>query len=88
MKLIPTPIHEAEDSCFMQVDAQVSGSTWDVAVEVGQEVDEGQTLVVLEAMKMEYNINAPTKGTVKSIKVMKSDLVTQGDTLVVLEINS
>ena len=57
----------------------------DVKVNVGDTVKKGDTVVVLEAMKMENNINADRDGKVISIAVSKGDTVADGATLVILE---
>ena len=57
----------------------------DVKVNVGDMVKKGDTVVVLEAMKMENNINADRDGKVVSIAVKKGDTVADGAALVVLE---
>lgn len=67
------------------VAAQLSGRVLRVAVAAGETVEAGQLLLVLEAMKMENEINAPRAGTVKDVPVGEGDQVSEGDTLVVLE---
>lgn len=57
----------------------------DIKVNVGDTVAKGQTVIVLEAMKMENNINADKDGKVASIAVSKGDTVADGAVLVVLE---
>ena len=57
----------------------------DVKVNVGDEVKKGATVVVLEAMKMENNINADRDGKVIAIQVAKGDTVADGAVLVVME---
>ena len=57
----------------------------DVKVNVGDTVAKGQTVVVLEAMKMENNINADRDGKVTAIQVAKGDTVADGAELIVLE---
>ena len=57
----------------------------DVKVNIGDTVAKGQTVVVLEAMKMENNINADRYGKVVAIQVAKGDTVADGAVLVVLE---
>lgn len=57
----------------------------DVKVNVGDMVKKGDTVVVLEAMKMENNINADRDGKVAAIQVAKGDTVADGTALVVLE---
>ena len=57
----------------------------DVKVNVGDTVAKGQTVVVLEAMKMENNINADRDGKVVAVQVAKGDTVADGAVLIVLE---
>ena len=57
----------------------------DVKVSVGDSVAKGQTVVILEAMKMENNINADRDGKVVAIQVAKGDTVADGAVLVVME---
>jgi acetyl-CoA carboxylase biotin carboxyl carrier protein len=54
-------------------------------VKVGQQVSEGDTLVILESMKMEMPVEATEGGTVKEIRCQESQPVNEGDVLVVLE---
>jgi acetyl-CoA/propionyl-CoA carboxylase biotin carboxyl carrier protein len=63
----------------------MQGTIVKVLVEVGQEVEAGATVCVLEAMKMENNITAEKAGTVKEIKVAVGDSVGSGDVVVVIE---
>ncbi len=63
------------------VTAPLSGNIWKVEVNVGQHVNEGDTLLILEAMKMETQIVASKSGTVSSISVKQGDSVKVGDQL-------
>lgn len=67
------------------VTAPLSGSVSRILVEVGQQIDAGQVLLVLEAMKMETEITAPVAGTVKSVPVQVGSPVQGGDILVDFE---
>ncbi len=67
------------------VEAPMQGTIVKVLVEVGQAVEVGAGIVVLEAMKMENQINAEKAGTVKEIKVTAGDTVGGGDVLAVIE---
>ena len=67
------------------VEAPMQGTIVKVLVEVGQAVEVGAGIVVLEAMKMENQINAEKAGTVKEIKVAAGDTVGGGDVLAVIE---
>lgn len=65
--------------------AQMPGQVVDVYVAAGDSVTSGQTLLVLEAMKMEIRITAPRDGIVKQVAVKKSDVVEREQVLVELE---
>ena len=67
-----------------EVAAPMQGTIVKVLVEVGQSVESGQAVVVLEAMKMENQIQAEKSGTVKEIKVKAGDTVGGGDVLVII----
>jgi acetyl-CoA carboxylase biotin carboxyl carrier protein len=67
------------------VEAHITGTVWKIECEVGQEVEEGDTLVILESMKMEMPVEAEDPGTVSRITCEEGQSVSEGDTLVVLE---
>ena len=67
------------------VEAHITGTIWKVECEVGQEVKEGDTVVILESMKMEMPVESEDEGTVKEILVEEGQSVSEGDPLVVLE---
>lgn len=60
------------------------GTIIDVCVKVGDSVSEGQCVAILEAMKMENNIEAESAGVVTEVKVSKGDSVLEGDVLIVI----
>ena len=66
------------------VSADMCGNVWKVPVEVGQSVSAGDTLVVVEAMKMELSVIAPAAGVVTAIRCVPGKPVNAGDPLVVL----
>ena len=85
----PAPAPAAKPAAATAVDGHaiktpLPGVIIDVKVNVGDTVSKGQTVVVLEAMKMENNINADRDGKVTAIQVAKGDTVADGAVLVVL----
>jgi acetyl-CoA carboxylase biotin carboxyl carrier protein len=67
------------------VEAHITGTVWKVEVQVGQQVEEGDTVVILESMKMEMPVETEDDGTVKEILCEEGQSVSEGDALVVLE---
>ena len=65
--------------------APMPGGVVRVAVAVGDTVEAGQLLVVLEAMKMEHTVHATASGTVSEVDVFEGDQVEAGRTLVVVD---
>ena len=68
-----------------KVEAHITGTVWKIEVEVGDNVEEGDTVVILESMKMEMPVEAEDPGVVREILVSEGESVSEGDTLVVLE---
>jgi acetyl-CoA carboxylase biotin carboxyl carrier protein len=69
----------------MNIEAHITGTVWKIEVAIGDEVDEGDTVVILESMKMEMPVEAEDAGTVKEILCEEGQAVNEGDPLVVLE---
>ena len=67
------------------IEAHITGTVWKIEVEVGDSVHEGDTVVILESMKMEMPVEAEDRGVVKEIVCKEGQSVSEGDTLVVLE---
>ncbi|MDI2588388.1 MULTISPECIES: acetyl-CoA carboxylase biotin carboxyl carrier protein subunit [unclassified Psychrobacillus] len=65
--------------------ASMAGSVWKVLVAEGEEVKEGQDVVILESMKMEIPIAAETTGVVKKIHINEGDFVNDDDVLLEVE---
>ncbi|MGM0518208.1 MAG: biotin/lipoyl-containing protein [Campylobacterota bacterium] len=64
-----------------EVPATVNGNVWKILVNVGDTVEEGQKIMILEAMKMEIDISSPVSGTVKEIVVSPNESVEEGQVL-------
>ena len=67
------------------IEAHITGTVWKIEVKIGDQVEEGDTVVILESMKMEMPVEAEDAGTVKEILCEEGQAVNEGDTLVVLE---
>ena len=67
------------------IEAHITGTIWKIEVAVGDTVEEGDTVLILESMKMEMPVEAEDGGTVKEILVTEGQSVSEGDALVVLE---
>lgn len=68
-----------------EIKAPMAGSIWKINVQVGQAVDFGDEVIVMESMKMEVPVEADDTGIVKEIKVAENDTVDDGHVLIVLE---
>ena len=68
-----------------EVEAHITGTVWKIEVKVGDNVDEGDTVVVLESMKMEMPVEAEDAGKVAEILCEEGQAVNEGDPLLVLE---
>lgn len=66
------------------VEAQITGNVWKIQVSVGDDVREGDELVILESMKMEIPVESPADGQVSEIRVNEGDSIEEGAVLLVL----
>jgi biotin carboxyl carrier protein len=83
-KALAGSILAAHESGEAMIRAPMPGLVLDLPMKPGTEVERGQTVVILEAMKMENDLGSPISGKVKEIKVSKGQTVNQGDVLVVV----
>jgi pyruvate carboxylase subunit B len=79
------PTASAQQSGGTPIHSQTPGNVWKVLKSPGESVAEGETILILEAMKMEIEIAAPRAGTVASIDVALNDTVQDGQLLATLE---
>jgi len=68
----------------MEVFAEMVANVWKVVVAQGDHVDEGDTLVILESMKMEIPVESPMAGTVTELRVREGGVVQEGDVIAVV----
>jgi biotin carboxyl carrier protein len=69
----------------IEVVSEVAGTVWKVVAEVGASVEEGDPLVVLESMKMEVPVEAPSAGRLVELRVEREDPVDEDQVIAVLE---
>jgi acetyl-CoA carboxylase biotin carboxyl carrier protein len=67
------------------VEAHITGTVWKIEVDVGDSVEEGDTVVILESMKMEMPVEAEDAGVVTQILCEEGQSVSEGEGLVVLD---
>lgn len=80
----PAAAQAAVDAGSIEVNAGAAGKIWKVEGSVGQAVKKGDTVIILEAMKMEIPVVAPVDGTIASINVGVGDAVESGAVLATL----
>ena len=68
------------------VEAHITGTVWKIEVEVGDTVEEGDSVVILESMKMEMPVESPYAGTVTALLVKEGASVEEGAPLVELSV--
>jgi biotin carboxyl carrier protein len=68
-----------------EVRAELVGNLWKIVTQVGQQVEEDDTLMILESMKMEIPITSPITGTITQILVKEGEVVQEGQTVAVVE---
>jgi acetyl-CoA carboxylase biotin carboxyl carrier protein len=69
----------------IEIESDVTGTVWKIEVEIGAKVTEGQTLIILESMKMEIPVLASDVGMVLEILVAEEEPVAEGQIVVVLD---
>ena len=67
-----------------EVRAEIAANVWKVTVEVGQPVAVGETLAILESMKMEIPVESPVTGTLAELRVAPDDRIAEGEVIAVV----
>jgi acetyl-CoA carboxylase biotin carboxyl carrier protein len=67
-----------------EVCAHITGTVWKIEKQPGDDVSEGDTVVILESMKMEMPVEAPASGKVQSINVKEGDAVDEGAVVAII----
>ena len=68
-----------------EVLSPITGSVWKILVEVGASIGEGETIVILESMKMEIRVKSPHNGRVVEIRVKEGDSILEDDVIAIIE---
>lgn len=72
-------------STMIEIAAHITGTVWKIEVNVGDEIDEGDVVAILESMKMEMPVETDDAGTVKEIRVKEGQAIAEGDIIAILE---
>ena len=67
------------------IEAHITGTVWKIECAVGDKIEEGDTVAILESMKMEMPVEAEDSGTVTAVRCEVGQAVNEGDVLVVLD---
>jgi len=70
----------------IKVCSEITGAVWKILVIEGQEVEEDETLMILESMKMEIPVDAPEDGVVTSIKVKEGAEIAEGEIVCMMDV--
>ena len=70
---------------MVEVEAHITGTVWKIECSVGDAIEEGDTVAILESMKMEMPVEAEDSGTVTEIRCEEGQAVNEGEVLVVLD---
>ncbi len=70
---------------LMSVETPVTGTVWKINFQVGDEVSQGDVIMIMEAMKMEIPVESPATGKLKELFVAEGDQVSEDDVVAVVE---
>lgn len=68
-----------------QVEAQITGNVWKIEKAIGDSVADGETILILESMKMEIPVEAPCAGRLVEVRVSEGQSIEEGAVLAVIE---
>lgn len=80
-----TARHDDGKSAMTEIRSEVPGTVWKILVEVGQVVERGESIAIIECMKMEVPIESPARGTIVEVRVELNLPVDLGDIVAVIE---
>ena len=71
----------------MEVESEVTGNVWKIAVEEGSKVTSGDVVMILESMKMEIPVEAPADGTITELLVQEEDQIEEDQVVAMIDVN-
>ncbi len=69
----------------IKVQSEITGKVWAIEASIGDALEEEDTIIVLESMKMEIPVVAPSDGTLKEILVKEGDAITEGQDVAIMD---
>ncbi len=69
----------------ININAEISGSIWKILVKPGERVQSGDTLIIIESMKMEIPVESPQDGTIEHIHVKETDTIEEDQLLISIQ---
>ena len=69
----------------VEVEAHITGNLWKIVKKVGDKIEEGEEIMILESMKMEMPVESPCDGTITDIPVKEGDALTEGQVVAVID---
>ncbi len=71
---------------ILNVHCEITGKVWKIEAAVGDQLEEGDTILIIESMKMEIPLQTSVAGVIAEMLVAEGDAVTEGDAVVAMEI--
>ena len=69
-----------------EVETPVTGTVWKINFQTGEDVNQGDVILIMEAMKMEIPVESPASGKLKELLVSEGDQATEDDVVAIIEI--
>ena len=70
---------------LMEVETPVTGTVWKINFQVGDKINEGDVILIMEAMKMEIPVESPASGKLKELLVSEGDQASEDDVVAIIE---
>jgi acetyl-CoA carboxylase biotin carboxyl carrier protein len=70
---------------IIKINSEVAGSVWKIETQVGQTVEQDDVIMIVESMKMEIPVTAPSRATIVDIKVAEGEVISDQQLLAILE---